>query len=199
VEERDSVVDVVGTEAVPQETGTQAEADVVREVLEEDVDLEDLPRIEYEKPNVVTLAEAKQRLKEAKSAEGRLKHAKPFPLPELGIELMVSPAIGLDIYTKVFGDEDAIFKGKIDRDMAEENVDRAFIKMFVQRCVVKPEVDDEFLTDLMESYPLLFVALMAFCMEMSTGGVSSRIESRLGVLDTEAQEAFFDATAGSMS
>jgi hypothetical protein len=112
---------------------------------------------------------------------------------------MVSPAIGLDIYTKVFGDEDAIFKGKIDRDMAEENVDRAFIKMFVQRCVVKPEVDDEFLTDLMESYPLLFVALMAFCMEMSTGGVSSRIESRLGVLDTEAQEAFFDATAGSMS
>lgn len=148
-------------------------------------------------PNLVSLEEAKRLLAEARTPEGRLALAKPFPLPEF--DVMVAPAIGMDIYQTLFGEGDAVYQGDLDIEDVKKKVDRTFIKAFIKNCVIMPELDDEFLDELEKTHWPEFQLLMAFCQKMSMEVPTRRVSERMGQLDTEVQEAFFAALAGSTS
>jgi hypothetical protein len=156
----------------------------------------DAPKAE---PRLVSKEELQERARAAVSNEGRLKHAKPFPLPTLECEVMVARTKGVAMYEKLFGGADNLFKGGSRAEIDEAQIDRAFIKEFILSCVVQPELDGETLDLILEANMAEFSALAAFCMAMTMQDPMEEIGARLGALDTEAQERFFVVSGGSMN
>ena len=150
-------------------------------------------------PDIVDLAEAKLRLRFSGTREGRLKSAKPFPLPKSGFDIMVGPPVGMDIYEKLFGGMDGILSGAVNPEEVQKHMDVGVVKAFIKQCIVEPEVDDEFMDDLMNTHTDEFMALSAFCTAMMGQKSVDGIYERLGAMDTEAQQLFAVGLAGSMS
>lgn len=151
-----------------------------------------------EEPRILTTEELEERSEWALTVEGRLKDAKPFPVLAWECEVMVG-SVETSLYERVFGGVDQLFSAKAPEKIDEAQIDRAFIKDFIISAVVKPKLTAKMLDNLIERSPVQFSQLAAFCMRMSQQDPTEAVSQRLGRLDTEAQELFFDAMAGSMS
>ncbi len=176
-EDRDVMADVVAEDATPDDGGVVEDATAEAE------------------PRLIDLAALKDRAKKAKTPEGRIKHALPFPLVTLECDVLVAPVNEPELYEQLFGGTG----DGIAADDLGENVDEALIRKFILNCVVSPALDEEALTLIQDANTHEFNALGKFCLDVTMLSTTERIMERLGAMDSGAAELFSAGLRGRMN
>lgn len=189
---------MVETDPVILDGGVADDATAEAEVVEEPVAVSEVEVVEAEKPKspprIVSLDDLKKRASGANTPEARAKRALPFPLETLECDVLVAPLNSPGLYNKLFADNGGIGSSELG-----SNVDEALIREFILNCVVEPVLDDEAIDLILHVNVHEYNALGKFCLDVTMIKTTELLVERLGAMNTDAQELFFDGLRGRLS